>query len=130
MTILLDTLRWFISIWPITLPIALFALLASVLARHRHTKRDWLLALPLLAYFPAIVAFGVISKQNLYAGSGLTFWRADALWIAFAVLIVHSTAAIWFAKSRLLVSAIAPLAISLALVAAMVTEMSVNNVWF
>ena len=94
------------------------------------TFMDWLLALSLLAYFPAIVAYGAISKQNLDAGSGLTFWHPDAMGIVLVVLIVHSIAAIWFAKSRLLVSAIAPLAISLAVVAAMATEMSVNNVWF
>ena len=33
MTILLDALRWFVAVWPITLPIVLFALLAAVLAR-------------------------------------------------------------------------------------------------
>jgi hypothetical protein len=127
-TILFDTLRFLMSLW--ALPIVMIAVLAAVLGRHRHTKRDWLLALSLLGYFPAIVAFGAISKQNLDASSGLTFWREDVLPIALAMLLVHSAAAIWFAKSRLLVAAIAPLAISLAVVAAIVTEMSVNDVWF
>ena len=114
----------------ITLPLVVLAVLAAVLAWHRHTRRDWLLALSLFAYSPAIVAYGAISKRNLEAGPGLTFWNVDALPIALAALLVHSAAAIWFSKSRLLVAAMAPLAIWLTLVAAIVTEMSVNGVWF
>ena len=114
----------------ITLPLVILAVLAAVLAWHRHTRRDWLLALSLFAYSPAIVAYGAISKQNLETGPGLTFWNEDALPIALAALLVHSAAAIWFSKSRLLVAAMAPLAIWLTLMAAIVTEMSVNGVWF
>ena len=114
----------------ITLPFVVVALLAAVLGWHRHTKRDWLLGLSLFAYPPAIVAYGAISKRNLEAGPGLTFWNEDALPIALAALLAHSAAAIWFSKSRLLVAAMAPLAIWLALMAAIATEMSVNNVSF
>jgi hypothetical protein len=39
----------------ITLPLVIVAVLAAVLAWHRHTRRDWLLALSLFAYSPAIV---------------------------------------------------------------------------
>jgi hypothetical protein len=130
MTLLLDMFRWFVSIWAITLPIVLFALFAATLARHRHTKRDWFLALPLLAYFPAILAFGSVSKHNSGADSRVTVWSENVVPIVLVILLIHCVAAIWLSNSRLLASAIAPLALCLALMAAMVTEMTLNNVWF
>jgi hypothetical protein len=107
----------------ITLALVTLAVLAAVLARHRHRKRDRLLSLSLFAYYAAILAYGEISEQRVDGGSRLTP-------IALAMLLVHTAAAIWFAKSRLLVVATAPLAIWLALMAAIGAEMSLSGVWF
>lgn len=93
-----------------------------MLAWHRSTKRDWLLALSLFAYSPVILAYGAI-KQNLEVSPPLTV-------MTLAALLVHSAAAISFARSRLLVAAMAPLAIWWGFMAAIFTEMSINDVWF
>ena len=96
------------------------AALVAVLAWHRHTRKDWLLALSLFPYYPATLVYG----------STVSVWPLNASPILLGVLLVHCAVAIWLSKSRLLVAAVTPLAIYSALVAVVVTEMSVNHVWF
>ena len=102
----------------------LFALpgfVVTILAWHRHTKRDWLLALSLLAYYPAIRVYGAMAEANS------TLWVEGATLIALGLLLVHSAIAIWLSKSRLLVAAVTPLAIYLAVMAVIVTEIHINK---
>jgi hypothetical protein len=96
-------------------------LLVAALVWHRHTKRDWLLALSLLAYYPAIRIYGAMAEANS------TLWVEGATPIALGVLLVHSAIAIWLSKSRSLVAAVTPLAIYLAAVAVIVTEININK---
>jgi hypothetical protein len=103
----------------ITLPCVTLAVLAGVFARSRHPK-DWLLALSLLAYSPAIGAHGASSVR----------WPEYATPIILVALLVHCAAALWLAKSRWLVAGTVPLAIWLAVIAVVRTEMSANQVWF
>jgi hypothetical protein len=107
------------------LVLVFFALLAAVKGRRRHTKRDWLLALSALAYSPALVALGVIADYE--TGTELTFWREHALVIVVHVLVVHCAVAIWLAKSRLLLLAIAPLALWLGVFSAIFSQMSLTD---
>jgi len=96
-------------------------LLVAVLAWHRHTKRDWLLALSLFAYYPAIRIYGAMAEANS------TLWVESATLIALGVLLVHSATAIWLSKSRLLVAAVTPLAVYLAVVAVITNEIYINK---
>jgi hypothetical protein len=96
-------------------------LLVAVLAWHRHTTRDWLLALSLLAYYPVVRIYGAMAEANR------ALWYEGATLIALGVLLVHSAIAIGLSKSRLLVAAVTPLAIYLGVLAVIVTEIIMNK---
>ena len=104
----------------ITLPLVCLVVLAGVLGWRGHTKKDWALTLSLLAYSPVILAYGALSVR----------WPEYATPIILVVLLVHCAAALWLAQSRWLVAGTVPLAIWLAVMAAVLTEMSANHVWF
>jgi hypothetical protein len=96
-------------------------LLVAVVYWDRHTRTDWILALSLLAYYPVIRAYGAMAYANR------TLWYEGATLIGLGLLLVHSAAAIWLSKSRVLVASVTPLAIYLGVIAVLITEITINK---